>query len=154
MTTPNDTALVAELNSALPQLIPVVSRMGLQIVAAQRGKVTTMAPFTGNGNHLGGMYAGVLFTVSEFLGGLIATTSFDTQLYYPVAKDFRITFRAPATSDVWASAELTEPELDRIATEAQSRGKADYTLASAITDVNGTVVASTEGLFQLRAHRR
>ncbi len=144
---------VAEIvNSALEHTIPVAHRMGVHAEEVRPGYAAATVPAEGNGNHFGVMYAGVLFTVGEILGGAIAVASFDTAKFYPLVKDLRIGFRRPATTAVRAEATLTEAEIERVSAEAEANGKADFTLRAVLTDVDGVVVAETEGLYQLRAH--
>ncbi|MCX0271761.1 DUF4442 domain-containing protein [Nocardia zapadnayensis] len=144
---------IAEIvNSALEQTIPVAHRMGVHAEEVRRGYAAATVPVEGNGNHFGVMYAGVLFTVGEILGGAIAVASFDTTRFYPLVKDLRIAFRKPATTAVRAQATLDDAEIDRIAAEAAANGKADFTLRAVLSDADGVVVAETEGLYQLRAH--
>ncbi|MBF6349159.1 YiiD C-terminal domain-containing protein [Nocardia flavorosea] len=144
---------VAEIvNSALEHTIPVAHRMGVQAEEVRPGYAAATVPAEGNGNHFGVMYAGVLFTVGEILGGAIAVASFDTAKFYPLVKDLRIAFRRPATTAVRAEATLADAEIERVSAEAEANGKADFTLRAVLTDVDGVVVAETEGLYQLRAH--
>lgn len=144
---------VAEIvNSALEHTIPVAHRMGVHAEEVRSGYAAATVPAEGNGNHFGVMYAGVLFTVGEILGGAIAVASFDTAKFYPLVKDLRIAFRRPATTAVRAEALLADAEIERVSAEAEANGKADFTLRAVLTDVDGVVVAETEGLYQLRAH--
>lgn len=140
------------INGSLGKAIPVAHGMGIEVTRARRGYASTTVPLEGNGNHFGVMYAGVLFTVAEILGGVIALASFDATAYYPLVKDLQIFFRRPATTAVTAEAALDDAEIDRIAAEAAANGKCDFTLEATVTDANGVVVATTRGLYQLRAH--
>ena len=74
----------------------------IQVVELERGYVETTAPFEGNGNHLGTMYAGVLFTVAEVIGGVMAAVTFDMTKVVPLVKSMEIDFKRPARSDVVA----------------------------------------------------
>jgi acyl-coenzyme A thioesterase PaaI-like protein len=131
---------IAEVvNSALEQTIPVAHRMGVHAEEVRRGYAAATVPVEGNGNHFGVMYAGVLFTVGEILGGAIAVASFDTTRFYPLVKDLRIVFRKPATTAVRAQATLDDAEIDRIAAEAAANGKADFTLRAVLSDADGVV---------------
>jgi hypothetical protein len=56
-----------------------------------------------------------------------------------------------AESDVRAEASLDDETITRVETEAAERGKADFTLEALVTDVDGRTVATTRGLYQLRA---
>ncbi|ONM49212.1 PaaI family thioesterase [Nocardia donostiensis] len=139
------------VNAALQHTIPVAHNMGVQAQEVRRGFAATSVPVAGNGNHFGVMYAGVLFTVAEILGGAIAVATFDNAQFYPLVKDLHIFFRKPAKTDVRAEAALSDEEIERIVAEATANGKADFTLRAVVTDAEGVVVAETEGLYQLRA---
>ncbi|MFC9999310.1 PaaI family thioesterase [Nocardia sp. NPDC127526] len=152
MTTEAAPPLHEIINGAMEATIPVVHNMGVKATEVRPGYAATTVPAEGNGNHFGVMYAGVLFTVAEVLGGALAIASFDTAKFFPLVKDLHIYFRKPAATDVKAEATLTPEEIARIAAEAEEKGKSDFTLKAVVTDANGVVVAETEGLYQLRAH--
>ncbi|RZS43496.1 acyl-coenzyme A thioesterase PaaI-like protein [Herbihabitans rhizosphaerae] len=139
-------------NLGIQHAIPVVHRMGVRFVEVRPGFAAAEVPFEDNGNHFGVMYAGVLFTVAEVLGGAIGITTFDSAKYFPLVKDLRINFRRPARSTVRASTSLAPEAVSAITAAADAHGKADFTLVAEIVDAEGTVVATTEGLYQLRTH--
>lgn len=141
--------LVAMMNGALGSTIPIAHKMGVQVVEARPGFAATTVPAEGNGNHFGVIYAGVLFTVAEVLGGIIPLITFDTAKYFPLVIDIK--FVAMAKSDVRAEARLDDETISRVKDEAAERGKSDFTLEATVTDADGTTVATTRGLYQLRA---
>jgi thioesterase domain-containing protein len=145
-----DFLLVA--NAAVEHMVPVAHRMGVRFTEVERGRVVAEVPLDGNTNHVGTMYAGVLFTVAEVLGGALALTTFDSAEFYPILKDVQIRFRRLATTTIKASTSLDEDAIAAIATEAAANGKADYVLDAELTDTDGTVVATTHGVYQLRRH--
>jgi thioesterase domain-containing protein len=139
------------INGAMEFTIPAAAKMGVRAVEVRRGFAATTVPIEGNGNHFGVIYAGVLFTVAEVLGGAIAIASFDTSAYYPLVKELTIKFTRPAKTDVRAQAQVSDDELVRIANEAAEKGKADFELEAVVTDTAGETVAVTKGLYQIRA---
>ena len=143
--------LVDMMNGALESAIPIAHKMGVKVVEARPGFAATTVPAEGNGNHFGVIYAGVLFTVAEVLGGLIPLITFDTAKYFPLVKNLDIQFVAMAKSDVRAEASLDDQTIARIEAEAAERGKADFTQEAVVTDADGQTVATTRGLYQLRA---
>lgn len=143
--------LVAMMNGALGSTIPIAHKMGVQVVEARPGFAATTVPAEGNGNHFGVIYAGVLFTVAEVLGGIIPLVTFDTARYFPLVKNLDIQFVAMAKSDVRAEARLDDETIARVKDEAAERGKSDFTLEATVTDADGKTVATTRGLYQLRA---
>jgi thioesterase domain-containing protein len=145
--------LVPAMNGAIESTIPIAHKMGLKVVEARPGFAATTVPAEGNGNHFGVVYAGVLFTVAEILGGIIPLITFDTAKYFPLVKNLDIRFVAMAKSDVRAQASLDDETIARVEAEAAERGKADFTLEAVVTDADGQTVATTRGLYQLRALR-
>lgn len=145
--------LVAMMNGALESTIPIAHKMGVKVVEARPGFAATSVPAEGNGNHFGVIYAGVLFTVAEVLGGIIPLITFDRSKYFPLVKNLDIQFVAMAKSDVRAEATLDDQTIARVEAEAAERGKADFTLEAVVTDADGQTVATTRGLYQLRALR-
>ena len=143
--------LVDAMNGALQSTIPIAHKMGVQVVEARPGFAATTVPAEGNGNHFGVIYAGVLFTVAEVLGGIIPLITFDRAKYFPLVKNLDIKFVAMAKSDVRAEASLDDEAIARVEAEAAQRGKADFTLEAVVTDAHGQTVATTRGLYQLRA---
>ncbi|GFG65461.1 hypothetical protein MKUB_29510 [Mycobacterium kubicae] len=88
------------------------------------------------------------------LGGIIALATFDSSKYFPLVKNLEIAFLGMATTALRAEASMDDETIARVEAEAAAKGKADYVLDAVVTDAAGTVVATTHGLYQLRAHRR
>ncbi|MFC4125226.1 YiiD C-terminal domain-containing protein [Nocardia rhizosphaerae] len=150
----DDNSLVDMVNMAIEATIPAAASMGVRAVEVGRGHAVTTVPIEGNGNHFGAIYAGVQFTVAEVLGGAITAGTFDTSAFYPLVKSFDIAFRAMARTDLRAEATLAEDEIVRVGAEAAERGKADFVLEAVVTDTDGTTIATTRGVYQLRAFGR
>ncbi|MGH3736342.1 MAG: PaaI family thioesterase [Micromonosporaceae bacterium] len=153
MTTADDDAeaYLTMANTGIQFTIPVAHRMGVTFVELRPGHVVAEVPVDGNTNHVGTMYAGVLFTVGEILGGGISIASFDNSAYYPIVKELKIRFRRPARTTVRATASLDEQTIAETLKRAEADGKADFTLDAELVDEEGTVVATTHGTYQLRA---
>lgn len=143
---------VEDVTEALGGLVPRMGEMGFEVTALAPGWVVAEVGMEGNANHLGTMYAGALFGVAELLGGVICYPSFDLARFYPTVKSLTIDYRRPATTRVRAEATLTEAAIEDIRVLAETTGKAEYVLDAVITDATGTVVATTRGTYQLRAH--
>jgi acyl-coenzyme A thioesterase PaaI-like protein len=149
--TGNANQLVDLMNGALGSTIPTAHNMGVRVVEARRGFAAATVPVEGNGNHFGVVYAGVQFTVAEILGGIIALSTFDSAKYFPLVKNIDIAFVGMARSDLRAQASLDDETIARVEAEAAQRGKSDFTLEAVVTDADGQTVATTRGLYQIRA---
>lgn len=143
--------LVEMMNAGLGSTIPTAKNMGVRVVEARRGFAAAVVPVEGNGNHFGVIYAGVQFTVAEILGGIISVSTFDSSKYFPLVKNIDISFVAMARSELRAEASLDDETIARIEAEAAERGKSDFKLEAVVTDADGKTVATTTGLYQLRA---
>ena len=135
----------------LTNLIPVLGHMGVRVVEAAPGRVAAEVPFDGNANHVGTMYAGVLYSVAEVLGGIMGPATFDGSRYATIIKGAEIRYLRPARTAVRSRAVLGEAEIARVTAEAEAVGKSDFVLEVEVTDAEGTVVATLRGEYQLRA---
>lgn len=140
----------ATVTAALKQLIPVAANMGVEFTELRPGFVRAEVPFEGNGNHFGVIYAGVIFTVAEVLGGAIHFATFDSTTHYPLVRGVEIDFVAPGRSRLTATASLTDEEVARIRAEAVPGAKVPFRLDAEVVGEDGTVVARTRGDYQLR----
>ncbi len=145
---------VAALNAGLRQVIPVAAAMGVEFVELRPGAVRAAVPFEGNGNHFGVVYAGVIFTVAEVLGGALHFASFDVTTHYPLVRNLSIEFLAPGRSRLTATASLPDAEVARIRAEATPQAKVPFVLEAEVTGADGTLVARTRGDYQLRPFAR
>jgi len=141
----------AAATDQLATAIPLMGKLGVRLVDLAPGRVAAEMPFEGNGNHVGTMYAGALFSVCEVLGGVICTATFDGARYAPIVKGAEIRYLRPATTPVRAEASLDDITVKQVAAAADEHGKADFVLDITATDADGTVVATLRGDYQLRA---
>ena len=139
-----------DLKAFVEKKIPFVERMGLRVLALRRGYVKLSAPYEGNENHIGTLYAGALFTLAEIPGGALFIASFDIDRFYPVVKEMTLRFLKPAITDVTVELSLADGEIARIQAEAEQAGKAEFSLEGEIRDANGDVVATSRGDYQIR----
>jgi acyl-coenzyme A thioesterase PaaI-like protein len=145
---------VALLNAGLEQLIPRAHQMGVRFVELRPGFVRADLPFEGNGNHFGTVYAGVIFTLAEVLGGAMHFASFDATTHYPLVRSMSIDFLAPGRGPLSATATLDDATRARVRAEAGVDGKAVFELRAEVVGADGAVVAATVGSYQLRPFGR
>ena len=131
--------------------VAFLERMKLQALELAPGYVKLFTPLKGNENHIGGVYAGAIFTLAEIPGGALFYTSFDETKFYPVVKEMTIQFLRPANTDLSIEISLSEAEIERIAVEAAEKGKSEFILTGEIKDLDGQVVALSRGVYQIRS---
>ena len=154
----NDTSLVSSLkrqagfgliNRLVGRAIPMANRSNFQVVGVGPGYLKAKIPLRDNRNHIGTLYAGAMFLVAEVPGGVLALLEFGTE-YVPILKEMTISYLKPAQSDVTVEFRLSQEELARLKSDADSRGKADFTQQGELRDQQGELVARATGLYQLR----
>jgi thioesterase domain-containing protein len=144
--------LLTSLRPLLEQGFPFIERMGVRLDAIEPGYCRMTAPIAGNGNHIGTMYAGALFTLAELPGGAIFLSTFDASRFYPIVKGMDIRFLKPARTDITVEVLVAEEEVSRIQEVAGRSGKADYSWSCELIDADGVVVARSANDYQLRSH--
>ncbi len=142
---------IATMNLLLEQTIPRAHQMGVTFVEMRPGYVRAEVPFEGNGNHFGVVYAGVIFTLAEVLGGAMHYATFDISTHYPLVRGMQIEFLAPGTGPLSASASLSQEEVERIRSAAVN-GKVPFELVAEVVGEDGTLVARTRGDYQIRPY--
>jgi len=127
-----------------------IKRTGIKVLEMRNCYAKVLMPMAGNGNHVGMMYAGSLFTLGEFSGGIIHGAAFDINKFFPIVVDVYIRFRRPALTDVTIEVELTREEADAIQQEAEEKGKANFVMDLDIKDAQGETVSLVKGTWQIR----
>jgi thioesterase domain-containing protein len=134
--------------------VPILDAMGVRVLEATSGHAVAELPPEPNVNHFGVTYAGSLYSVAEMLGGVLSLATFDLEGelagFVPLVKESTIRFRRPALGVVRATASLAEEEIARVRADALATGKGEFVLEATLTDVQGEVVATTVGTYQVR----
>lgn len=131
-------------------MVEGIKRTGIQVLELWDRHVKLCMPLEGNGNHVGIMYAGSLFTLGEITGGIIPYIAWDMTDLVPIVKEVNIRFVAPAMSDVFMISEISEEEAAAIHQTAVKNGKADFTLELELKDTGDNIVAYVNGTWQIR----
>lgn len=131
-------------------LVEGIKRTGMSVISLKDRYGKLLMPLKGNGNHVGMMYAGSLFTIGEVTGGIIPAVAFDITKFYPIVKEVNIRFVAPAMTDVTIECSISEEEANNVQQEAEKNGKADFFMEMEIKDTNDTTVSIVKGTWQIR----
>ncbi len=133
-------------------MIPRLHQMGVTFVELRPGSVRAELPFEGNANHFGSVYAGVIYSLAEVLGGAIHLSSFNASTHYPLIRGTTIKYLKPGKGPLSASASLDEATIARVSAEAGSDRKASFELHAEVIDENGVLIATTVGDYQIRPY--
>ncbi|MCX7634867.1 MAG: DUF4442 domain-containing protein [Syntrophales bacterium] len=147
MTTPDQQAAFIQF---LEKAIGIIAQMGLRIETYERGLVRIRLPKAPNVNHIGTVYAGSLFSLADFAGGVLFFACFDHRRFYPILREATIRFRRPATTDVTVEVSLPPERIAALSKTAEETGKADFILSMDLKDEAGHTCCEVEGSFQMR----
>jgi thioesterase domain-containing protein len=139
-----------DLVSYLEKAIKIIEKMGMRILDFQKQSVKIMLPKEPNVNHIGTVYAGSLFSLADFAGGVLFYSAFDLRKYYPLLKEVTITFKRPATTDITVETSMTPEHAEGIKKIADETGKADWALDLELKDEQGNVCCIAHANFQMR----
>ena len=131
-----------------------IKRTGLQVQALKDRYAKIMMPFEGNVSHVGTMYAGSLFILGEFAGGIIHGVAFDYNQFFPIVKEVTIRYLKAAKTDVTLEVTMSEETATQIQATAAREGKCDFQLDLALKDTENQTVAEVHGTWQLRKFRQ
>lgn len=145
-TTDQQAAFIRSLEKA----IGIIDKMGLRIETFERGLVKIRLPKEPNVNHIGTVYAGSLFSLADFAGGVLFFACFDHRRFYPLLREAKILFRRPAGTDVTVEVSLSSERIAALNKTAEEAGKADFILSMALKDERGNICCEVEGSFQMR----
>ena len=139
-----------DIVSYLEKAIKIVEKMGMRILDFKKQSVKIMLPKEPNVNHIGTVYAGSLFSLADYAGGVLFYASFDGKKYYPLLKEVTIAFKKPGTTDITCEASMSPAQAEQIKSIADEAGKADWVLDLELKDAKGDVCCIVHGIFQMR----
>ena len=73
-----------KMTGYLEKAIGIIVKMGIKIVDFRTRYVKVLLPLKPNVNHIGTIYAGSLFSLADFAGGVLFFASFDHARYFPI----------------------------------------------------------------------
>ncbi|MGA3207902.1 MAG: YiiD C-terminal domain-containing protein [Syntrophales bacterium] len=139
-----------DIISYLEKAIKIIEKMGVRILDFKKQSIKVMLPKEPNVNHVGTVYAGSLFSLADFAGGVLFYSAFDLRKYYPLLKEVTITFKRPATTDITVVTSMTSEYVEGIKKIADETGKADWALDLELKDEQGNICCIVHCTFQMR----
>jgi acyl-coenzyme A thioesterase PaaI-like protein len=130
----------------------MLADMGMEVVEVSPRHVRTRLPFTArNGNHIGTVYAGVLFSFLEASGGALVLASFDVSRWIPVIVEGRIRYVRPVTTEIACDLTLAEAERDGVHGMLESDPKSSWTLSASAVDDKGRTACAADLVYRFRS---
>lgn len=137
------------LNDVYRDVVPIIGKMGVECLDAGPGRVTLRLPWNdSNRNHIGTVYAGVLYSFLEVAGGAIIATSIDMTQRVPVIVESQIRYRRRVTTAIETTIELNENEIADLNAQLEADPKYRWVLGASATDEGGEVVCDAELVYR------
>lgn len=132
-------------------VVPPLGRMGMEVVEAAPGRARLRLPWRpDNGNHIGTVYAGVLFSFLEASGGALVLCSIDVARWVPVIVEGTIRYRRPVTGPIEADLRMSEEEREALTAALEADPKMRWTLPVAAADEAGERVCEADLVYRFR----
>ncbi|MET3105589.1 acyl-coenzyme A thioesterase PaaI-like protein [Oxalobacteraceae bacterium GrIS 2.11] len=130
-----------------------LKHMGLTVVEQTANVLKIVMRQDGNRNHLGGIYAGAIFSLAECPFGIMCINKFGTHEIVPVIGEMTIRFLAPANSDLLVELTVSDSEWEDIDNETKKHGKFKIVKEIEVKDNKGrvnTIVKATYFTLDVR----
>lgn len=149
-----DVLAPSAVESVLHTNVPLLGTMGMEVLEVAPLHVRTRLPFGAqNGNHIGTVYAGVLFSFLESTGGALVLVSFDVARWIPVIVEGTIRYTRPVTSAIECDVSLTVDERDAVHRTLEGDPKASWTLTAGAVDDQNRAVCEADLVYRFRTPR-
>ena len=144
--------LAASVEQIMRTSVPLMSDIGIEVVEAERNHVHTRLPWNPrNGNHIGTVYAGVLFSFLESTGGAIVLVSFDVTRWIPVVVEATIRYARPVTGVVECDMRLSTDEVDAVHDALGRDQKYRWTFTAAAVAEDGRTACEADLVYRFRS---
>ncbi len=119
--------------------VDTLQHMGLEILESNDNRLHIRMPKEGNTNHLGGVYAGAIFTFAEFPFGMMYVAKIGLSEMVPVVGEMTIRYLAPANGDLFVDIQVSDEEWDQIVEGTREKGKLKLERSIEVKDADGNV---------------
>ena len=143
--------LASSVEQIMRTSVPLMGYIGIEVIEAERRHVRTRLPWDPrNGNHIGTVYAGVLFSFLESTGGAIVLVSFDVTKWIPVVVEATIRYARPVTGAVDCDMRLTEDEVDAVHDALARDPKDRWTFTATAVAEDGRTACEADLIYRFR----
>lgn len=141
------------LEAYLRTKLPIYEHIGLKVESASHGVYRCSIPLQEkNSNHFGTMHAAIQWASAEVLGGLVIWTVLPPweEQFLGVVRDFWISFKKPARTNVVAETFFSESELEAVKEAVHKHGRHDFEICSVLRNTDGEIIAEGKGIYAIR----
>jgi len=140
------------LNYGLARMIPFNKPHGIRIQTIGENEVTTFLPYKrSNFNHIKGMHACALATVSEFTTGLVLLNSLDADVFRIIMQRMEMDYHYQGKMDVTANFKVTEAWLqDNIISPLEDNESVVVCCEIKTQDIKGNHISTGNVYWQIK----
>jgi acyl-coenzyme A thioesterase PaaI-like protein len=140
------------LNWALSRMIPFNKPHGFKIVELGDYKLTTLIPYRkSNFNHIRGLHACALATISEFTTGYLLVSRLDGKKYRLIMQRLEMDYHYQGKMDATATFEISESWLEQnIYTPLKTQDSVVMSCEVKIHDVKGNHLTTGKVYWQIK----
>ncbi|MGF1636542.1 MAG: DUF4442 domain-containing protein [Cyclobacteriaceae bacterium] len=141
------------LNAGLSRFIPFNRPHGIKVVNIEQHKIKTLLPFRKpNLNHIKGLHACALATLSEFTTGLLLIYNLDPAKYRLILKHLDITYVYQGKSDAYAEFSIDAQWLNEKVVQPLESSPAVFVLTEVkIHDSTGNHLTTAKVEWQIKS---
>lgn len=144
--------LASSVEQIMRTTVPLMSDIGIEVVEAESKHVRTRLPWNPrNGNHIGTVYAGVLFSFLESTGGALVLVSFDVTRWIPVVVEATIRYARPVSGVVECDMHLSDDEVDAVHDALAQDPKYRWTFTAAAIAEDGRTACEADLVYRFRS---
>lgn len=127
--------------------IATLKHMGLKVLEESPNTLKVEMPYEGNSNHLGGVYAGAIFTLAEFPFGVMCINKFDMKNIVPVVGEVTIRFIAPSNGSLTVEVNVSDDQWAEIERETKAKGKFKLIKEIEVRDQQGKLISVAKATY-------
>ena len=147
-----DESVKHQINEMLWQVVPFNRPHKIEVTHWQKDKISAVIPLMKeNFNHLQGIHACGLATVSEYVTGLLLLTNLGIEKYRLIMAKLEVDYTYQARTDCLASFSLSNHQIETIKQKAQSEDKFIFEAKVNVTDSNNNIVSKATIYWQIKS---
>lgn len=139
------------LNKGISRMVPFNRAHKFKILKVEENSIKISLPYIKNNlNHVRGIHACAIATLSELCTGLMILTKLDPANYRLIMKKIDIEYFYQAKMNVWASYELRDDQVKSMISDLDN-GSIEYLAQLKVFDEQGSEICEAKILWQLKA---
>lgn len=143
------------LNLVLYFGVPFNRPHGLKVIQVNKNEIKSFLPYKSkNLNHISGIHACALATVSEFCSGLLLLKHFSASDYRLIMKNIQCDYTFQAKTDIIASCQVPDSQIEEISNSLSSSNTTEVNLLAYCRDNQENLCCTANITWQLKPWKK